>query len=73
MTVPAADRLLLHRCAHYTTGKAMEAAADLLDAIDALHQPEPDPDDDSYEWCIECDHQWPCPTARLLHPEGTTP
>ena len=36
----------------------------VLDAIDALHQQsatEPD-------LCCECDYQWPCDTARLLHP-----
>jgi hypothetical protein len=40
-------------------------AADLLEAIDALHQCDPALD---YE-CAECFHVWPCPTALLLHPE----
>ena len=40
------------------------AAADLLDAIDALHQP-----DVTGEICDQCVFDWPCTTARLLHPE----
>ena len=47
------------------------AAAHLLDAIDALHQPIPNPYDDSEpnSLCGHCLHQWPCQTHRLLHPE----
>ena len=40
------------------------AAADLLDAIDALHQP-----DVTGDICDQCVFDWPCQTARLLHPE----
>jgi len=43
-------------------------AADLLNAIDALHQPYLLPDDRTSEDCDECGDRWPCPTARLLHP-----
>lgn len=47
-------------------------AAEMLDAIDALHQPiegqdeylRPEP------WCPACANPWPCNTHRLLHPEG---
>jgi hypothetical protein len=43
-------------------------AADLLDAIDALHQPEAQFD---REWCCVCfTEPWPCKTHSLLHPEG---
>ena len=42
------------------------AAADLLEAIDALHQPEKIM---GVLWCQAEDHTWPCPTAQLLHPE----
>ena len=52
-------------------------AAHLLDAIDALHQrPEPPMPQDQWPadawfvpWCSTCSVLWPCPTARLLHPE----
>jgi hypothetical protein len=40
-------------------------AADLLDAIDALHQPW----EEGHNWCAACDVPWPCQTHRLLHPE----
>ena len=36
----------------------------LLDAIDALHQP-----DVTGDICDQCVFDWPCQTARLLHPE----
>ena len=38
-----------------------------LSAIDKLHQR----DHRGYRdvWCVECSRYWPCPTARLLHPE----
>ena len=40
-------------------------AADLIDAIDALHQPW----EEGHNWCAACDVPWPCSTALLLHPE----
>ena len=40
-----------------------QAAADILDAIDALHQPIGKP-----AGCCSCWKSWPCPTAHLLHP-----
>ena len=51
----------------WTLRRLNKAYGDLYDAtnaIDALHQ----------EYmpsgrCETCDHGWPCPTARLLHPE----
>ena len=43
-------------------------AADLLDAIDALHQPVGY--DGLYIFdCADCGQAWPCRTHRLLHPE----
>ena len=56
-------------------------AADLLDAIDALHQPEAQFDREwccvtselrfDREWCCVCfTEPWPCKTHSLLHPEG---
>ncbi len=47
-------------------------AADLIDAIDALHQPRVivyRPNDDHDIICNECDKPWPCWTHSLLHPE----
>jgi hypothetical protein len=67
MSVPAADdlRRVSHNLVGWTTDNAaIEAAADLLEAIDALHQPDAEGD-----ICADCFHLWPCPTARLLHPE----
>ena len=67
-SVPAIDALRFRASHSYVfkaDAEAMEAAADLLDAIDALHQSWPDSN-----WCSGCDVSWPCPTARLLHPEA---
>jgi hypothetical protein len=75
MTVPAANNL---RRQLFSTMALIDAqnhdrisniAADLLDAIDALHQPYPLGDGRTSEDCDECGDRWPCPTARLLHPE----
>jgi hypothetical protein len=46
-------------------------AADLLDNIDALHQPKEGFDEYLRPelWCPACANPWPCPTALLLHPE----
>ena len=57
---------------HYEmlTHEDVAIAADLLDAIDALHQPDPDyysPRD--RQMCLNCDLEWPCPTHELLHPK----
>ena len=41
-------------------------AADLLDAIDALHQPE---HSISGTYCCLCIELWPCETHVLLHPK----
>ena len=77
--VPAADNLR-SMVPHLAVPAALKvaAAADLLDAIDALHQPERvehyeyDGDNGTVRgvvvWCT-CG-QIDCPTARLLHPEG---
>ena len=48
-------------------------AADLLDAINALHQPDwPDNSgrNPAFAFCRECRDNWPCPTNLLLHPEN---
>ncbi len=80
MSVPAADNLrrVSHNLVGWTTDNAaIEAAADLLEAIAALHRPER-VEHYEYEgdngtvrevvvWCT-CG-QTDCPTARLLHPE----
>jgi hypothetical protein len=57
-----------HEDAHvYALTNIVSADAHTLDAIDALHQRAPSPDND---WCNECSIIWPCLTARLLHPEA---
>ena len=82
MTVPAADNLRHHADTHDMVcyGKKCDvcreqreriAAADLLDAIDALHQP---CDHHRFAFvdrthCDECNVDWPCRTHRLLHGE----
>ena len=63
MTVPAAENLRRQTASDPWSDVAIEAAADPLDAIDALHQPDSDGD-----ICDQCLFEWPCPTARLLHP-----
>jgi hypothetical protein len=74
-SVPAADNL---RREYVAAPKnvtddlltAMLNASDLLEAMDALHQPIPNPYDSSPDsLCGDCLHFWPCPTTRLLHPE----
>lgn len=76
MTVSAADNLrrirLMRRPIHVWEVQAANDAADLLDAIAALHQK-----CDHHRFamvdrthCDACGHDWPCPTARLLQGEG---
>jgi hypothetical protein len=56
--------------------KLMDEAADEIerlraevDAIDALHQPNwHDNSNRQPMWCETCGLDWPCQTARLLHP-----
>lgn len=77
MSVPAADNLRL--CAEAATeldrprmAEVITRHADLLEAIDALHQPRTEWDEWHECWlepcCVHDGHPWPCPTARLLHP-----
>jgi hypothetical protein len=64
VTVPAADKLRYDDGYSTPTLGDLWAAAELFDAIDALHQPK------KGGWCRQCRTAWPCPTARLLHPEA---
>jgi len=68
MSVPAADNLRDAAKWHGypTIMREAGAAADLLEAIDELHQPRDLYDGDPY--CKSCDEEHPCATARLLHP-----
>ena len=68
----ALDDLL---CATIGSERLMDEAADeivrlraVLDAIDALHQPVPCDSFDVNWMCGYCLAEFPCPTARLLHP-----
>jgi hypothetical protein len=54
----------------------LDAAAEIerlhaeRDAIDALHQPDPDYySPRGRQMCLNCDLDWPCPTYELLHPK----
>jgi predicted nucleic-acid-binding Zn-ribbon protein len=48
----------------------VSARQELLNAIDALHQPTTIQHDSFTRYgCRNCGFTWPCPTARLLHPE----
>ena len=74
MTVPAADHLRsgseLALWATPHMRRDVWAAADLLDAIAALHQPYTGRISDAPDICGECEEAWPCDTARLLQGEG---
>jgi lipopolysaccharide biosynthesis regulator YciM len=64
VSVPAADS------ARGSQFPYIAALCDVLDAIDALHQPlEIQHDSFTRYGCRNCGFTWPCPTARLLHPE----
>jgi hypothetical protein len=70
-SVPAADdlRRVSHNLVGWTTDNAaIEAAADLLEVIDALHHPI-GLDGKPSDVCTGCGRQWPCLEHRLLHPE----
>ena len=45
---------------------SIDIAADVLDAIDGLHQTITEGNTTTY--CTECGFVWPCDTHRLLHP-----
>ena len=74
--VPAADNLRhyqlcdLHTGAYCSACNAAKAAADMLEAIDALHQPITDHDEEltPSTVCRCCIYDWPCPTHLILHP-----
>jgi hypothetical protein len=74
MSVPAADNLRRiwrkHNDERCIDAEPCRTAADLLEAIDALHQRSRNHVRDIYAdwWCSECRTSWPCKTARLLHP-----
>lgn len=73
MTVPAADKLReAHICPDPEGERRRWIAADLLDALDDLHQPEMDNERGGpmRPMCLTCHVDAPCPTARLLHPEA---
>ena len=71
--VPAADNLRHFHAPAYTPRLWSEllgaglAAADMLDAIDALHQRSPH--GVHIGWCDTRNLVWPCPTRLILHPE----
>jgi hypothetical protein len=71
MSVPAADDLRKFTFSDVTATRYMTTAADLIDAIDALHQPQEGLDEYlcTEPWCPACANPWPCETHRLLHPE----
>lgn len=68
MSVPAADNLRLSAVG--LLGQHLSVVADLLEAIEALHQPTRAEDGfaGEYHYCQECCMDWPCATYRLLRP-----
>lgn len=65
MSVDIVERLRSHLDSMCMNNIVCGDAADLLDAIDALHQP-------VSRWNVICAADgmpWPCQTAELLHPE----
>ena len=81
--VEAADEIIRVRAENTTLVKAVgeegranrmttlyESQRAVLDAIDALHQP--DRDDPVIAWCVECLYMWPCNTRLLIHPISFT-
>jgi len=68
MSVPAADNLREWDDSGQPT-LCIQAAANLFESIDELHQPRDLYDGDPY--CKSCDEEHPCATARLLHPGVT--
>jgi len=57
------------RALHYEAAEEIERLRAALDAIDALHQPNwHDNSNRQPMWCETCGLDWPCQTARLLHP-----
>ena len=63
--VPAADNLRLAIASKFPQQKMM-AAADLLDAIDALHQPVPIEAVAMKCYNGDCDHQDECPEILIM-------
>ena len=72
MTVPAADALRYDGTTRVPLVSDLAVAADLLDAIDALHRKVIHLTTGDITICPTCDENtygaWPCDTARLLHP-----
>lgn len=63
--VEAAQRVMdkvAHRSGHV---QRVAAAREALKPIRELHMPEPYAQGPDY--CAECDHQWPCGTAKLIY------
>ena len=54
----------------FEAADALDAAEAKLAAIDALHQPSRPERNDIARWCQSCGTSWPCPTHRILHPQG---
>lgn len=53
-------------CQNNDTPHMFPSQRAVLDAIDALHQPDYEYPDE----CTECDFAWPCDTHLLIHESG---
>lgn len=51
----------------------MRQAADMLDAIDALHFDDQSPTGEYLPACGYCEELWPCKTHRILHSDVVDP
>lgn len=50
---------------HGQAADEIELLQDIVTTVDDLHSPRL-----AHDTCLACDHNWPCPTHLLIHPEA---